>query len=72
MAGRGSGHYKLELRDVVGGSRLSERFNSGTSVEGVKLEEKSFQFLYVDDKIHVLDEETMEEHEFDVGLLAGR
>ncbi|KAL2913415.1 hypothetical protein HK105_207027 [Polyrhizophydium stewartii] len=68
--GRGGAHYKLELKELLSGSKGFERLNSGTTVDVVTLEQRDFQFMYADDVLHVLHPETLEEHEFPTSLLA--
>jgi elongation factor P len=41
--GRGGSHYKVELKDVISGSKANERFNAGTMLEGVVLQERKVQ-----------------------------
>ncbi|KAI9336214.1 hypothetical protein DFJ73DRAFT_850725 [Zopfochytrium polystomum] len=67
--GRMGSHYKLELREVGRAGKTFERFNAGTAVEGVDLDSRSCQFLYVDEQVHLLDRETQDEVEIDVDLL---
>lgn len=38
---------------------------------GVELDYKSFQFLYVDDKLHFMDLESFEEHTYPLDLVEG-
>jgi elongation factor P len=59
--GRGGGHYKLDLKDLKSGSRVSERFNTGIFVETVQKTMRTMQFLYEDKEIHLLDPDTFEE-----------
>ncbi|KAJ3179735.1 hypothetical protein HDU85_004734 [Gaertneriomyces sp. JEL0708] len=67
--GRGGAHYKLDLRDLVGNGKLTERFNSGSNVEVVELETKTYQFLYTDTEIHLLDPTTFETHAFPLSII---
>jgi elongation factor P len=70
--GRGGSHYKLELKDILSGSKGLERFNAGTQLEGVDLTERKLQFLYsADDRMHALDTESLEEFEFPLDILEG-
>ncbi|KAJ1553642.1 hypothetical protein HK405_007329, partial [Cladochytrium tenue] len=66
--GRQGSHYKLDLRDLARGTKIVERFNAGSLLEGVDLHPRSCQFLYADDQdgtLHFLDRETMEEIQTD-------
>ena len=44
--GKGGAYNQVELKNVVTGSKLNERFRADESVEEVYLEKKDFQFLY--------------------------
>jgi elongation factor P len=47
--GKGGAFAQVEMRDLRGGSKLSERFRTQETVERVRLDEKDMQFLYVED-----------------------
>jgi elongation factor P len=44
--GKGGAFAQVEMRDLRGGSKLSERFRTQETVERVRLDEKEMQFLY--------------------------
>ncbi|HEY8699062.1 MAG TPA: elongation factor P [Rhizomicrobium sp.] len=44
--GKGGAYNQVELKNVVTGTKLNERFRADESVEEVYLEKKDFQFLY--------------------------
>jgi elongation factor P len=44
--GKGGAFAQVEMRDLRGGSKLSERFRTQETVERVRLDEKDMQFLY--------------------------
>ncbi|KAH6563883.1 hypothetical protein BASA50_001315 [Batrachochytrium salamandrivorans] len=67
---RGGAHYKIELKELLTGSKAFERYNSGTLIEAVTLEQKVFQFLYADDRLHLIDPVTFEEHDFSFNIVA--
>ncbi|KAI9207515.1 uncharacterized protein BJ171DRAFT_492941 [Polychytrium aggregatum] len=70
--GRQGSHFNLDLVDIKSGAKLSERFNSGTVLEGVDLEKRQLQYLYtLDDQIHLMHPETFEETAIAVDLLDG-
>ncbi|KAJ3329002.1 hypothetical protein HDU76_008859, partial [Blyttiomyces sp. JEL0837] len=70
--GRQGSHYKVDFRDVTKHGKLTERFNAGSTLEGVDLVDRTFQFLYADDaNIHLLDRETFEEIEVDIEGVEG-
>ncbi|KAJ3412928.1 hypothetical protein HDV05_008716 [Chytridiales sp. JEL 0842] len=69
--GRQGSHYKVDIRDVLKNVKVTERFNAGSTLEVVELDDRKVQFLYADDKIHLLDRESMEEIEFDIDYIPG-
>ncbi|WP_108658866.1 elongation factor P [Acuticoccus kandeliae] len=44
--GKGGAFAQVELKNLLDGRKLNERFRSADSVERVRLEQKDFQFLY--------------------------
>jgi elongation factor P len=44
--GKGGAYAQVELKNVITGTKLNERFRSDQSVEEIYLEKKDFQFLY--------------------------
>ena len=44
--GKGGAYNQVELKNVVNGSKLNERFRSAETVEEVQLERRDFQYLY--------------------------
>jgi elongation factor P len=46
--GKGGSFAQVEMRDLRGGSKLSERFRTQETVERVRLDEKDMQFLYME------------------------
>ena len=44
--GKGGAYNQVELRDIVNGTKLNERFRSSETVEEVSLDKKDFSFLY--------------------------
>lgn len=60
--GKGGAYLQVELKDIRDGTKLNERFRSSESVERVRLDEKTYQFLYRDgDQITLMDNETFEQ-----------
>ena len=47
--GKGGAFNQVELRNLLNGSKLNERFRSTEAVERVRLEQKLHQFLFADD-----------------------
>ncbi len=46
--GKGGAYLQVELKDILDGTKLNERFRSSETVERAHLEQKRFQFLYED------------------------
>jgi elongation factor P len=44
--GKGPAYNQVELKNLINGSKLNERFRSSETVERVRLEQKDFQFLF--------------------------
>jgi elongation factor P len=60
--GKGGAYVQVEMKDIKTGTKLNERFSSSESVEKVRLEEKSYQFLYQDgDDITLMNNEDFEQ-----------
>jgi elongation factor P len=47
--GKGGAFAQVELRDLRGGNKSTERFRTQEAVERVRLDEKEMQFLYMED-----------------------
>ncbi len=62
--GKGGAYAQVELKDIVSGTKLNERFRSAETVEKVRLEQKPFQFLYEQgDMLIFMDMQTYEQLE---------
>ena len=62
--GKGGAFNQVELKSIIKGTKLNERFRSNETVEKAELEEKKFNFLYLDeDKCHFMDNKTFEQVE---------
>jgi elongation factor P len=62
--GKGGAYAQVELKNIVTGTKLNERFRSSESVEQVHLEKKDFQFLYATgDMLTFMDMETYDQIE---------
>ncbi|MEJ2124187.1 MAG: elongation factor P [Alphaproteobacteria bacterium] len=62
--GKGPAYNQVELKNLLNGSKLNERFRSSETVERVRLEQKDYQFLYVQGEMLVfMDLETYEQLE---------
>ncbi len=47
--GKGGAFAQVELKNLINGSKLNERFRSSETVERVRLEQYDYQFLYESD-----------------------
>ncbi len=62
--GKGGAFAQVELKNLVDGTKLNERFRASETVERVRLEQKDFQFLYAEgDMLVFMDTETYEQIE---------
>ena len=68
--GKGPAYQQVELKDLVDGTKLNERFRAAETVERVRLEEKEHQFLYEENgQLNLMDQETFEQITIDAALL---
>lgn len=68
--GKGPAYQQVELKDLVDGTKLNERFRAVETVERVRLDEKPYQFLYEDEgKLNLMDQESFEQIQIDQSLL---
>jgi len=44
--GKGPAYAQVELKNLVDGTKLNERFRASERVERVRLEQKDYQYLY--------------------------
>ena len=62
--GKGGAFNQVELKSVIKGTKLNERFRSNETVEKAEVEEKKYNFLYLDgDNCHFMDNKTFEQVE---------
>ncbi len=71
--GKGGAFLQCELSDVKGGTRVQVRFRASESVERVRLEDRTFQFLYKggqgDGEYTFMDSQTYEQLNLDVSRI---
>ncbi len=48
--GKGGAFNQVELKSILRGTKLNERFRSNETIEKAEVDEKKFNFLYSDDK----------------------
>ncbi|HMQ58060.1 MAG TPA: elongation factor P [Rhizobiaceae bacterium] len=71
--GKGGAFNQVELKNLIDGTKLNERFRSSESVERVRLEQKDFQFLYNQDNALVfMDSETYDQLELSTDFVGER
>ncbi len=62
--GKGGAFNQVELKSVLKGTKLNERFRSNETVEKAEVNEKKFNFLYIDgENCHFMDNENFEQVE---------
>ena len=62
--GKGGAFNQVELKSVVKGTKLNERFRTSETVEKAEVSEKKFNFLYMDgENCYFMDNETFEQVE---------
>jgi elongation factor P len=62
--GKGGAFNQVELKSIIKGTKLNERFRSSETVEKAELDEKKFNFLYINgENCHFMDNETFEQVE---------
>ena len=62
--GKGGAFNQVELRNLMNGSKLNERFRANETVEKVRLEQKPFQFLFDTGEAYTfMDQESFEQIE---------
>jgi elongation factor P len=68
--GKGGAYLQVELKDIRDGTKLNERFRSAETVERVRLDQKSFQYLYGDGNTFTfMDTQTFEQVDLGVDLI---
>lgn len=68
--GKGGAFMQVEMKSVVGNTKQNVRFRSDEVVQKVRVDEKSFQFLYQNDsQLELMDNENYEQISLNVDLL---
>jgi elongation factor P len=71
--GKGGAYNQVELKNVISGSKLNERFRSAETVEEVQLERRDFQFLYAaGDTLTFMDMENYDQIELEGDFVGDR
>lgn len=71
--GKGGAYNQVELKNLINGTKLNERFRSAETVEQVQLELKDFTFLYEQEEMLVfMDQESYEQLELQKDFVGDR
>ena len=71
--GKGPAYAQVELKNVIDGTKLNERFRSSETVERVRLEQNDYQFLYAQgDMLVFMDTDTYDQIELPAEFLEER
>lgn len=71
--GKGGAFAQVEMKNLIDGRKLNERFRSEDKVERVRLEQKDFQFLFVQEDVLIfMDTETYEQLELQKDFVGDR
>ena len=71
--GKGGAFNQVELKNLIDGTKLNERFRASETVERVRLEQKDFQYLYEQgDALVFMDTETYEQLELQKDFVGDR
>jgi elongation factor P len=71
--GKGGAYNQVELKNLLDGTKLNERFRSSETVERVRLEQKDFQYLYGDaETLTFMDLETYDQIQIPADFIGER
>ena len=71
--GKGGAFAQVELKNLVNGSKLNERFRSSETLERIRLEQRDYQFLYeADGTLTFMDTESYEQIELQADFIGDR
>ncbi len=71
--GKGGAYNQVELKNIITGTKLNQRFRSDESVDEVYLEKKDYQFLYASgDTLTFMDINTYEQIELQSDFVGER
>lgn len=59
--GKGGAYVQVEMKNLKTGTKRNERFSSSDHLEKAELEQKDYQFLYFEDNIVLMDNQTFEQ-----------
>ena len=71
--GKGGAFNQVELKSIIGNTKLNERFRSDDSIELVRIESYEFQYLYSNDgKVVFMNKDNFEQIELDEEFIGER
>lgn len=71
--GKGGAFNQVELKNLINGTKLNERFRATETVERIRLEQKDYQFLYAEsDMLVFMDTESYEQLELQQEFVGDR
>jgi elongation factor P len=71
--GKGGAFNQVEMKNLIDGTKLNERFRASETVERIRLEQKDFQFLYEQgDALVFMDLESYEQLELQKDFVGDR
>ncbi len=71
--GKGGAFNQVEMKNLIDGTKLNERFRASETVEKVRLEQKDFQYLYAEGEVLVfMDTTTYEQLELQTEFVGDR
>jgi elongation factor P len=71
--GKGGAFNQVEMKNLIDGTKLNERFRASETVERIRLEQKDFQFLYEEGEALVfMDVESYEQLELQKEFVGDR
>ena len=69
--GKGGAYIQVEMKALIEGTKMNERFRSSQSIERAILEEKECQFLYAhEDKFYFMDNKNFEQIEIGTDVIS--
>jgi elongation factor P len=71
--GKGGAYNQVELKNVVSGTKLNERFRSAETIDEVQLERRDFQYLYANgDMLTFMDMQNYDQIEIPADFVGDR
>ena len=68
--GKGGAFAQVELKKIPEGTKLNERFRASETVERLRLENKTYQYLYTEGNLaSFMDKETYEQIQISIGFI---